>query len=80
MKERIVDFLRSEAVLKPAKLMSMDFETSNNDPSRTVHAAPYETLRAIERADRRREFRKKALLVAIYVVAVLAATWAIRRS
>ena len=80
MKERIVDFLRSEAVLKPAKLMSMDFETSNNEPSRTAHAAPYETLRAFQRADRHRELRKKALLVAIYVVAVLASIWAIRRS
>jgi hypothetical protein len=80
MKERIFDSFRSEAILKAAKFMSLDLENSNNEPSRTAHAAPYETLRAFERADRHRELRKKALLVAIYVVAVLAATWAIRRS
>jgi hypothetical protein len=80
MKERIFDSFHSEAVLKTAKCMSPDLETSNNEPSRTAHAATYETLRAFERADRHRELRKKALLVAIYVVAVLASIWAIRRS
>ena len=60
--------------------MSLDFEIFNKERSRTAHVAPYETLRAFQRADRHRELRKKALLVAIYVVAVLAATWAIRRS
>ena len=60
--------------------MSLDFEIWNNEPSRTAHVAPYETDRAFQRADRRRELRKKALLFAIYVVAVLASIWAIRRS
>jgi hypothetical protein len=60
--------------------MRLDLETWNNEPSRTVHVAPYETRRAFQRADRHREFRKKALLIAIYVVAVLASIWVIRRS
>jgi hypothetical protein len=59
--------------------MSLDFETWKNEPSRTAHVAPYETLRAFQRADRHRALRKKALLVAIYAVGVLAAIWAITR-
>jgi hypothetical protein len=58
--------------------MSLDFEIWKNEPPRTAHVAPYETLRAFQRADRHRELRKKALLVAIYVVAVLASIGAIK--
>ena len=60
--------------------MSLDFEIWKNEPPRTAHVAPYETLRAFQRGDRHRELRKKALLVAIYVAVVLASIWAIRRS
>ena len=40
--------------------MSLDFEIGNNEPSRTAHVAPYETL---QRGDRRRELWKKAVPV-----------------
>ncbi len=68
---------KSQNRFHESEVMSLDFEIWNNEPSRTAHVAPYETH---QRADRRRELWKKAVLFAIYVVAVLASIWAIRRS
>jgi hypothetical protein len=54
--------------------MSGDFGEWNNEPIRTAHSAPSSVLRAFHRADRR-QFWKRAIVTALYIVAFFAGVW-----
>jgi hypothetical protein len=49
------------------------------EPPQSVHAAPYETLRSFERAERRSKFWKITILWALWLAGMAFAAWWIPR-